>query len=203
MRVVSDHPQAKKYLLSAFAALAAVLVALYFLLIRDRPVPQIEIRGYEVVLFDPNGRSVANVTIENVGGGGTIKVYSSAGFALPTTSAREIKRQLESNTAALIEKDLGGVELTLEAQEHGSFTVNGPRRTPEQTNSLDAGELYFYFSGSILTNGGEPNQGNEVRVIEGGESADGDESAAGDSEKRFCSYVVGNKPDEVLPCPEN
>ena len=200
---VFDQPNAKKYVLSALAALAAIL-ALYFLVLRKGAAPQIEIRGYEVVLFDPSDRSVANVMIENVGGGGTIKVYSSAGFALPSTSAREIKRQLESNTEVLIAKDLGGVELTLRAQEQGSFTVNGPRRTAEQTQSLNDGELYFYFSGTILTDGGESNEGSEVQVIEGGESVEGDESADGsESKKRFCSYVVGNKPDEVLPCPED
>jgi hypothetical protein len=190
MRAVFDHPHAKKYLFSAVGVLAAMFVVLYFTVIRRGAVPQIEIRGYEVVLFDPNGRSVANVTIENTGGEGTIKVYSSAGFALPTTSAREIRRQLESNTAVLIEKDLGGVELTLAAQEHGSFTVNGPRRTPEQTTSLTDGALYFYFSGTILIEGGESTGGNEV--IEGGAL-----------ETRFCGYVAGNKPDEVLPCPED
>jgi hypothetical protein len=176
MRVVFKDPQARKYVLSALGLFAAVLAAYYFI-VGGAP-PQIEIRGYEVVLFEPNGRSIANVLIENTGGDGMVTVYSSAGFASPSFDAGAIKRELESNTDVLVERDLGGVEFALEAQEQRSFTVNGPLPTPEQIRALNLGELYFYFSGTILINGGE-------------------------SETKFCSFVAGNNPNGVLPCPEN
>jgi hypothetical protein len=107
-----------------------------------------------------------------------VRVYSSAGFASPSFDARAIRRELESNTDVLVERDLGGTEFALAAQEQRSFTVNGPQPTPEHTRALNQGELYFYFSGTILINGGE-------------------------SEMKFCNFVAGNNPDEVLPCPEN
>ena len=170
-----DHR--RKYLLSALALLAAILAVYYFTGINvGDERPQMEIRGYEVVLFKPNSRSVANVFIENIGGDGTITVYSSAAFALPTANALEVKRQLESNTDVVVARELGGVEFALEAQEQRSFTVNGPQPTPEQTKSLNLGQLYFYFSGTII---------------------------GGESEKKFCSFVVGNKSNDVLQCPEN
>jgi hypothetical protein len=181
MRVVFKTHQARKYLLSALGLLATIL-AVYYLLVEvfnvGGAMPQIEIRGYEVVLFQPNSRPFVNVLIENTGGDGTITVYSSAGFALPTFDAHEIKRQLEHNTDVLVDQDLGGREFAIEAQEQQSFTVNGPALTPEQTRSLNPAELNFYFSGTILIDGGE-------------------------AEKKFCSFVAGNKPNDPLPCPEN
>ena len=174
--VMLNRPDAKKYLLSALALLVVASAAYYFIVVNVDDLPQIEIRGYEVMPFEPDGRVVATVLIENIGGEGTIKVYSSAGFALPDTSAREIKRQLGQNNDELVARDLGGVELTLAAQEQQSFTVSGLPPTPEQTRALNVGDLTFYFAGTILVTGGE-------------------------SEQRFCSFVVANKPDDVVPCP--
>ena len=176
---VFDDPRAKKYLLSALAVLTSIVARYYFLVLRGGgAIPQIEIRGYEVMPFEANGRGVANVLIENTGGGGTIQVYSSAGFALPTTDARDIKRQLEQNTDELVARDLGGVELTLKAKQQGSFTVSGLRPTPEQLKATNQGELKFYFSGTMIVDGGK-------------------------AEQKFCGFVVASKPSDVMACPED
>jgi hypothetical protein len=65
----------------------------------------------------------------------------------------------------------------VKSQEGGWFTIFGPMFDQQQADELKSGRRAFYFSATII-NG---NQGGDYDL---------------------CSFVIGNRPDVVLQCPE-
>lgn len=138
--------------------------------------PQIAIIGYQVALFEPHRPCFANLLFQNLGGEGTITVFSAASFALATANPADIKKELYDlvkKTAAENE----GLHFTLKPQEKNWFTVFGAVPTAPQRKLLKTGKYAFYFSGTILNGSNGKNY-------------------------EFCNFVEGNKPNVIIECPE-
>jgi hypothetical protein len=140
-------------------------------------LPEISLLGYEVILFKPKFNPFANVFMQNIGGEGTITVYSSSGLSPTTANPIEIRKELERNTKNLVSGG-GGLVFSVQAQEKRWFTVMGPDLSAEQAKLLKGGKYFFYFTGTILVNGMNSNKYD------------------------FCSFVRGDRPNVVLQCPE-
>ena len=138
--------------------------------------PKIITLGFEIILFNPGQPPFANVFFQNVGGEGKVVIYSSAGLALASADPSEIGREL-TKTVDKVVSEGGGIVYTIGSQERKWFSVMGPSLTSEQAESLKNGTHAFYFRGAVVNNDGSRNYD-------------------------FCNFVVGNRPNVVLQCPE-
>jgi hypothetical protein len=140
------------------------------------PPPTLIIAGYEVILFKREQPPLANVLFENVGGEGTITVYSHGALALTSADPFEKKKELQEFDRQLVSQG-GGLAFRLRHGVTRWLAISGPPLTPEDIDGLKHGKYAFYFSGTILASGGQ-------------------------SPYEFCSFVVGTNTHEVLRCPD-
>lgn len=142
------------------------------------PPPQLSIIAYEVILFKPKFPPFANIFVENSGGDGRIIVYGDGAVSQLSADENGIIKEVKGILQKTV-KEGGGLVFTIKAHEKRWFSVSGPALTEDQAHSLGNGERMFFFLGTIVVNGGGPQ------------------------DYSFCSFVVGDKPNVVLQCPEN
>jgi hypothetical protein len=167
---------------TAIQVVAAVAIAIgtYGLATPAPELPIISIQGQQVALFKPGyDYPYANVFFQNIGGSGHIVGYSYGALALSSAEPVEIKKELDKILKELVSQDKKDEKnvFALRPQDKRWFTVVGPMLTKEQAEGLRSGKYAFYFSGVVVVRGGPMNYD-------------------------FCGFVIGNKPDVILECPE-
>jgi hypothetical protein len=162
--------------------IAAVLGLVWcgFELSRGEAKPQLVVTGYEVVLFKPDYPPFANVYLENLGGKGTITGYGGGAVVPATANIHDVCKGLKADVQKLVTAAKDGLVFPIQPHEKKWNSVFGPKITEDQARSLANGNSYFFFYGTTLVNGGNP-QDDPV----------------------YYNFVRGNNPKAIMNCPEN